>query len=99
MKNGQSPNGTQRWFCKGCRKYFQRFFTHKGRLPEVKGKILSMTTNGSGKRDNVTCEKLLEKMKHFPIRSYSTDNWESYSSLLPAEKLYASQKTKKYMIN
>ncbi|MDR0294697.1 MAG: hypothetical protein LBH91_00665, partial [Prevotellaceae bacterium] len=24
MKNGQSPNGTQRWFCKGCRKYFQR---------------------------------------------------------------------------
>jgi len=40
----------------------------------------------NGKRDNVTCEKLLKKMEHFPIRSYSTDNWESYSSLLPTEK-------------
>ena len=40
----------------------------------------------NGKRDNVTCEKLLKKMEHFPIRSYSTDNWESYASLLPTEK-------------
>ena len=40
----------------------------------------------NGKRDNATCEKLLKKMEHFPIRSYSTDNWESYTSLLPKEK-------------
>jgi insertion element IS1 protein InsB len=40
----------------------------------------------NGKRDNETCAKLLEKMECFPIRSYSTDNWESYTSLLPAEK-------------
>ena len=36
----------------------------------------------NGKRDNQTCAKLLAKMCHFPIRSYSTDDWESYSSLL-----------------
>ena len=51
MKNGHSSNGTQRWFCKGCKKYFQRVFTHKGRLPEIKAKVLEMTTNGSGIRD------------------------------------------------
>jgi transposase-like protein len=51
MKNGHSPNGTQRWYCKGCKKYFQRFFTNKGRLPEIKAKALEMTTNGSGIRD------------------------------------------------
>jgi insertion element IS1 protein InsB len=39
-----------------------------------------------GKRDNETCAKLLQKMECFPIRSYSTDNWESYSSLLPVDK-------------
>jgi insertion element IS1 protein InsB len=40
----------------------------------------------NGKRDNATCKKLLEKMERFPIRSYSTDNYESYTSLLPAGK-------------
>jgi len=51
MKNGHSPNGTQRWFCKGCKKHFQRVFTNKGRLPEVKAKVVAMATNGSGIRD------------------------------------------------
>jgi transposase-like protein len=51
MKNGHSPDGTQRWFCKGCKKHFQRVFTNQGRLPEVKAKILEMTPNGSGIRD------------------------------------------------
>ena len=51
MKNGHSPNGTQRWFCKGCKKHFQRVFTHNGRLPEVKATIIEMTTNGSCIRD------------------------------------------------
>jgi insertion element IS1 protein InsB len=40
----------------------------------------------NGKRDNATCKKILEKMEHFPIRSYSTDNWDSYTSLLSTEK-------------
>ena len=42
----------------------------------------------NGKRDNATFAKLLEKLNKFPIKSYSTDDWESYSSLLPAEKHY-----------
>ena len=40
----------------------------------------------NGKRDNETCKKLLDKMKCFPINRYFTDDWESYSSLLPAGK-------------
>ncbi len=51
MKNGHSLNGTQRWYCKGCRKYFQRSFTNKGCLPEVKEQVIEMATNGSGIRD------------------------------------------------
>lgn len=51
QKNGHSPNGTQRWKCKDCQKYFQLLFSHKGRLRDVKDKIIEMTTNGSGIRD------------------------------------------------
>lgn len=40
----------------------------------------------NGKRDNETCKKLLDKMSCFPIKRYFTDDWESYSSLLPAGK-------------
>lgn len=42
----------------------------------------------NGRRDNATCQKLLDKIACFPIRSYSTDDWESYSSLLPPGKHY-----------
>ncbi|MDR2885762.1 MAG: hypothetical protein LBU95_03150, partial [Rikenellaceae bacterium] len=45
-KNGHSPNGTQRWVCKGCHKFFQRTFKNLGRLQETKDKILEMVTNG-----------------------------------------------------
>jgi transposase-like protein len=51
MKNGHSPNGTQRWFCKSCKKHFQRVFANQGRLPVVKKQIVEMITNGSGIRD------------------------------------------------
>ena len=40
----------------------------------------------NGKRDNQTCAKLLAKMDHFSTKSHSTDDWESYSSLLPVDK-------------
>lgn len=50
-KNGHSPNGTQRWHCKGCNKFFQREFTHRGRLSDVKEQIIDMTLNGSGIRN------------------------------------------------
>lgn len=51
QKNGHSPNGTQRWKCKDCKKYFQLSFTYKGRLCDVKDKVIEMVTNGSGIRD------------------------------------------------
>lgn len=51
QKNGHSPNGTQRWKCKTCGKFFQLSFKNKGRLPDVKRTIITMITNGSGIRD------------------------------------------------
>jgi transposase-like protein len=76
MKNGHSPNGTQRWYCKGCKKYFQRVFSNKGRLPEVKEKIVEMATNGSGIRDTarvlgISPHTVIGEIKKNSIRSQS----------------------------
>jgi transposase-like protein len=76
MKNGHSPNGTQRWFCKGCKKHFQRVFTHKGRLPEVKIKIIEMTTNGSGIRDTA---RVLEISPHTVINEIKKNSGRNQS--------------------
>lgn len=50
-KNGHTPNGTQRWSCKGCRRTFQFGYRYNGCHASVKDKIIAMTTNGSGIRD------------------------------------------------
>jgi len=39
-----------------------------------------------GKRTQATRKKLLENLKTFNIRTYYTDDWQSYSSLIPKEK-------------
>jgi len=51
VKNGHSENGTQRWFCKGCKKSFQMKYTYNARKPGVKEQILELTLNSSGVRD------------------------------------------------
>ena len=51
QKNGSSPNGTQRWRCKGCQKYFQRTYRYNAYNKGVKDKITEMTLNNSGVRD------------------------------------------------
>ncbi len=51
VKNGHSENGTQRWFCNGCKKSFQIEYTYNARKPGVKEQILELTLNSSGVRD------------------------------------------------
>lgn len=53
---------------------------------ERKSGVIVAWHNGS--RGNESLDALLKKMSLFPIKSYSTDDWESYSSLLPADKHY-----------
>jgi len=50
-KNGKSSNGTQRWFCKGCGKYFRKEYSYNAYKPGVREKIIDMTLNSSGVRD------------------------------------------------
>ncbi len=50
-KGGLSKNGTQRWHCKGCKKYFQLTYRYKAREPGVKEKIDDLILNSSGVRD------------------------------------------------
>jgi len=39
-----------------------------------------------GRRKDEVCEKLLANLKVFNIRTYYTDDWGSYSALIPKEK-------------
>ena len=53
-KHGKTTNGKQRFLCKesDCEeKTFIRDYSEKGRLPEVKRKIIEMAVNGSGIRE------------------------------------------------
>jgi transposase-like protein len=51
VKNGKSPNGTQRWCCNGCRKSFRFDYCYNACKPGVHSTIIEMTLNGSGVRD------------------------------------------------
>ncbi len=46
-KNGHSENGTQRWFCKNCKKSFQLKYTYNANKPGVKDKIMELILNSS----------------------------------------------------
>lgn len=53
VKFGRQPNGEQRYRCKNpdCQRVFLLNYQDKGRLPEVKQKVIDMALNGSGIRD------------------------------------------------
>lgn len=51
QKNGMSLNGTQRWFCKDCKRYFRLEYRYNACKNGVKEKIIEMTLNSSGVRD------------------------------------------------
>ena len=51
QKNGKSPNGTQRWHCKLCKKYFQLSYRYNAYNVGIKDKIIDLTLNSSGVRD------------------------------------------------
>jgi len=51
QKNGKSLEGTQRWFCKGCKRYFRLEYRYNACKKETKAKIIEMTLNSSGVRD------------------------------------------------
>src|SRR5512147_382319 len=53
IRHGQTANEKQRFFCQneGCGKTFIQDYSDKGRLPEIKQRIVDMAVNGSGIRD------------------------------------------------
>lgn len=53
VKFGRQANGEQRYRCKNpeCQRVFLLNYQDKGRLPEVKQKVIDMVLNGSGIRD------------------------------------------------
>jgi len=51
VKNGKSPNGTQRWCCNQCKKSFRFNYRYNACKHGVKDTIIEMTLNGSGVRD------------------------------------------------
>jgi transposase-like protein len=79
QKNGKSPEGTQRWYCKECEKYFRIEYRYNACKKEVKEKIIEMTLNSSGVRDigrvlgiskdTVTSELKKNSIKNEPLFS------------------------------
>ena len=51
QKNGKSPNGTQRWHCKSCKKYFRLSYRYNACKQGIKEQIIVLTLNSSGVRD------------------------------------------------
>ena len=51
QKNGKSSPDTQRWFCKGCKKYFRLEYRYNACNQGVKEKIIGLALNSSGVRD------------------------------------------------
>jgi transposase-like protein len=76
QKNGKSPNGTRRWYCKECKKYFRIDYLYNACKPGVKDKITEMTLNGSGVREigrvlgisrNTVCSDLKKNVTGEPL--------------------------------
>jgi transposase-like protein len=54
VKRGKTDTGKQRYLCKNAfclPSSFRLEYSYKGRLPEIKQKIIEMALNGSGVRD------------------------------------------------
>ena len=51
IRNGKSPNGTQRWRCNGCKKSFRFAYRYHACERGMKEKMVEMTLSGSGVRD------------------------------------------------
>ena len=78
QKNGKSPNGTQRWYCKACKRYFRLDYRYNACKKGVKEKIIEMTLNSSGVRDtgrvlsiskDTVCTVLKKNAKNEPLLS------------------------------
>jgi len=76
VKNGKSPNGTQRWRCNQCKKSFRFDYRYNAYKQGVKEKIIEMTLNSSGVRDigrvlkiskDTVCSELKKNAKNEPL--------------------------------
>ena len=83
QKNGKSENGTQRWYCKECKKYFRLNYRYNACKEGVKEKIIELTLNSSGVRDigrvlsiskDTVTAVLKKNAKNEPLFSYKRRN-------------------------
>ena len=70
IRHGQTSNGKQRFLCRneGCGKTFIQEYSDRGRLPEIKQRIVDMAVNGSGVRDtarvlNISTDTVISELK------------------------------------
>ena len=76
VKNGKSSNGTQKWQCNSCKKYFRLSYRYKAWQSGTKEKIIEMTLNSSGVGDigrvlqiskDTVCSVLKKNSKNEPL--------------------------------
>ena len=72
IKHGLTKIGTQKYYCKDCKKIFLLEYKYNACKPETKSSIIKMTANASGIRDisrvleisTDTVIKVLKKQNH-----------------------------------
>jgi transposase-like protein len=78
QKNGKSPNGIPRWYCKECNKYFRLTYRYNACKQGIKQQIIELTLNSSGVRDigralsiskDTVCAVLKKNAKNEPLFS------------------------------
>ena len=89
QKNGKCITGTQRWYCKRCKKYFRLEYSYNACKQGVREKIIEMTMNSSGVRDigrvlkiskDTVCSVLKKTLKtnpYFPTKAAETNGMNS----------------------
>jgi transposase-like protein len=73
VKNGHRKDGTQRWHCNKCKKYFQYEFHYNACKPGVKEQIIELTMNSSGVRD-ISRTLLINKNTVIAVLKKNTTN-------------------------
>src|SRR5258706_7938607 len=69
VKNGKSKSGTQRYYCKACKKYFQSSYIYKACAKEITGMITTLTKESCGIRSiarvlRISCTTVIRRIKN-----------------------------------
>jgi transposase-like protein len=76
VKQGKTGNGTQKWQCNSCKKYFRLEYLYRAWQVGMKEKIIKMTLNSNGACDTgrvlkISKDTFCSILKKLPERTFT----------------------------